>query len=518
MRNDSLKLRILTFAMALFSWAGLQYASAAGRTMTYTVSFDTCRHYLHVSLDYCTDDAASDSLLLKMPVWAPGYYVIVDFPKYLSDFRVEDSCGVTVPWTKVGKNGWRIDRAGRSRLHVSYRIFANERSVAECRVERNMAFVAPNGVFMYEEGHKDQPVTVCYDLRRTGWSRISTGLKPKEGASTRKRRRCYVAPGFDVLYDSPVLAGNQFVDTFRHAGHDYELAFETPDGYAETTFASDFRRVVDATTRLMGDVPYDNYCLIHLGPGQGGLEHHNSQACYTDGTFRFADRAQYVRYLNFTTHEYFHLYNVKSIRPIELGPFDYDREVFTPLLWVSEGFTCYYEAQIMRRAGLGDSQYLLDFFSDYIRTVESREGHRHMSLRQSSYDIWLNFFNRAANGPDVRISYYDKGPVMGLLFDIEIRRQTGNAHSLDDLMRLLYNRYYKGLGRGFTEEEFWAAADEVAGTHLDLLRRYVDTTAEIDYETLLAHAGLRLDRADWTLSLDSGADALAREIRGGMGF
>ena len=507
--------------LLLFVWAvsciGVQ-ASTATRTMNYTVSFDTCGHYLCVSLDYKTTDSSLDSLLLKMPVWAPGYYVIVDFPKYLSDFRVEDSCGVTVAWTKVGKNGWRINRAGCKQLHVTYRVYANARSVAECRVEDNLAFIAPNGVFMYEEGHKKQPITVNYDLRRTGWKKVSTGLKLLKKPTSKRAIYSFLASDVDVLYDSPVLIGNQFTESFRHAGHDYELAFETPDGYEQTTFAADFKRIIDATTRLMGDVPYDNYCLIHLGAGQGGLEHHNSQACYTDGTFRFKDRAQYIRYLNFTTHEYFHLYNVKSIRPIELGPFDYDREVFTPLLWVSEGFTCYYEAQIMRRAGLGDKQYLLDFFSEYIQTIETKEGHRHMSLRQSSYDIWLNFFNRAANGPDVRISYYDKGPILGLLFDIEIRRLTDNVRSLDDLMRLLYNRYYKEQERGFTEEEFWAAADETAGTHLGLLRRYVDTTAEIDYETLLSHAGLQLNRTTWTLSIAPTADELARRIRTSMGF
>ena len=136
--------------------------------------------------------------------------------------------------------------------------------------------------------------------------------------------------------------------------------------------------------------------------------------------------------------------------------------------------------------------YLLINLSSYIQTIEGAKGHKHMSLRQSSYDIWLNFFNSSANGKDVRISYYDKGPIIGLLMDIDIRRKTDGRKSLDDLMRLLYYRYYKEKGRGFTEEEFWESAAEVAGQPLELMRHYVDTTADIDYDSILADAGFKV--------------------------
>ena len=218
----------------------------------------------------------------------------------------------------------------------------------------------------------------------------------------------------------------------------------------------------------------------------------------------------------FTTHEYFHLYNVKAIRPIELGPFDYDKEVHTPTLWIGEGFTVYYETQLLLRAGIIDKEYLLTDLSGYIRDTETTEGHRHMSLRQSSYDIWLNFFNRAANGNDVRISYYIKGPVMGLLFDIRLRELTQGKKSLDDLMRLLYNRYYLKENRGFTEEEFWTSAEEIAGAPLPLLRKYVDTTVEIDYDKMLAPAGLRLNKSTWKLETIPSMSSLQEKIHTDM--
>ncbi len=492
-------------------WAGEDYV------LRYRVDVDTVGHYLNVELLYESEVSVGRDVLLKMPVWAPGYYLIVDFPKYVCDFCVTDDEGREVQWEKVGKNGWRFFPQCR-RTRVSYRVYANERSVAECRVENGVAFVAPNGVFMYVDGDVGHGVEVSYVLP-SGWGHVSSGLRRKmDGASREEGRVTFVADDFDVLYDSPVLLGNQRVIRFEHEGHGYELALETPDGLDETSFVEDFRRMVSATTRLMGDVPYEDYCLIHLGLGQGGLEHKNSQACYTGGSFRFDSREDYLSHLSFTTHEYFHLYNVKCIRPVELGPFDYDREVLTPLLWVSEGFTVYYESRNLLRAGLVDSDYVLAALSEFIGTIEGSEGHRHMSLRQSSYDIWLNFFNRAANGRDVRISYYDKGPILGLLFDIDIRRKTDGQRSLDDLMRLLYNRYYKELGRGFTEREFWSAAEEVAGQPLPTLRRYVDTTDEIDYEEMLNDVGLTLDRDTWTLRRMGKPGKRALQLRQQMGL
>ena len=237
-----------------------------------------------------------------------------------------------------------------------------------------------------------------------------------------------------------------------------------------------------------------------MARGPGGLEHQSSQACYTAGHWDFETRGSYLSELRFLTHEYFHCYNVKAIRPIELGPFDYDKEVFTPLLWFSEGITCYYESLILEKAGVETKQEHLDFIARYIKETEMTEGRRHMSLRQSSYDIWLNFFNRSANSSDKTISYYVKGPVVGFLMDLKIQTLSGGAKSLDDLMNLLYWRYFKEKGRGFTEEEFWSSAEEIAGGSMEQVRRYVDTTDEIDYESILEPAGLHLDRESWTLT------------------
>ena len=497
-----------TFQRLLFFFLIFQLNAFGKYEMHYDVDFSPDSHYINVCMTY-ESDHQEDSLLFKMPVWAPGYYLIVDYPKYLTDFHASLPDGESMCWKKVGKNGWMVYPQAQ-KFQLSWRVYANERSVAESRVEKEIGFMTPNGVFMHVAGDINHDCHIHFTLP-ANWKHVSTGLK-KEGESGVD----FYSSNFDLLYDTPFLFGNHFTDQFEHEGHAYEFALETPDYYAESPFKEDFKKMVSATTRLIGDVPYDNYCLIHLGMGGGGLEHINSQACYTSGSFYFSRKVDYLRYMSFVTHEYFHLYNVKSIRPIELGPFDYDKEVFTPMLWVSEGFTVYYETRLMLDAGICDVDYLLINLSSYIQTIEGAKGHKHMSLRQSSYDIWLNFFNSSANGKDVRISYYDKGPIIGLLMDIDIRRKTDGRKSLDDLMRLLYYRYYKEKGRGFTEEEFWESAAEVAGQPLELMRHYVDTTADIDYDSILADAGLELNHTTWMLSMAANPSKMGEKIREGM--
>ena len=239
-------------------------AAADDYHMQYTVSMDTAKHYLNVNLTYTGED---EQLKLKMPVWAPGYYSILDFPKHLCDFSATDRKGERLSWHKESKNTWVIDTKGKKTINVSYRIFANERDVASSRVDANVAFIAPNGVFMYKDTDTSHPLTLTYDLP-SNWKNISSGLK----ADT-DNPHSFTVPSFDILFDSPFLIGNHYPKSFTHEGHDYEFAIETPQGLEESQFESSFRAIVSTCTDIIGDVPYDNYCLIHLGEGQGGLEH-----------------------------------------------------------------------------------------------------------------------------------------------------------------------------------------------------------------------------------------------------
>ncbi|MEW2922793.1 hypothetical protein AB1A65_15070 [Muricauda sp. ANG21] len=452
--------------------------------MDYRVQFvEPEKHYAEVQLECSGLSEGQTNFVL--PVWSPGYYQILDSPKHIIDFDVKNSKGETLEWRKKSKNIWEVENGTEDAVTITYRVFANRKSVAESKIDSTKAFIMPNNMFMHIQDKIKQPVTVQFSPYKD-WSKISTGLKSTaEGV--------FYAEDFDILYDSPVYIGNQKTIEFENDGKSYHLGVVTPEGLDEEKFVGDLKKIMDATTELMQHIPYDKYSYILMEAGGGGLEHWNSQAVFTSGSFNFRSEDHYAGFMNFITHEYFHLYNVKAIRPIELGPFDYGRENYTDLLWVSEGLTVYYEYLIMMRAGLLSPEQTFNYLSGSIRRYENIEGKNHMSLSRSSFDIWLNFLSRDENTDETAISYYNKGPIIGLLLDLEIRNSSNNQKSLDDVMRHLYNEYYIKQGRGFKKEEFWSICEEMAGSSLDEIRTYVDTVAPIDYPKYLEYAGLQID-------------------------
>lgn len=475
-------------------------------TVEYSVSFENpAEHYINVELSISN---IQDSVIdLRMPVWATGYYIILDSPKHLTDFRVTTNNGETIAWSKPLKNSWLIHNGKNKEILIKYRIFANNKSVGEANVDRERAFLATNEVFLYINNQIQTPSTIRITPWE-GWSKITTGLKRVEGD-----KNTYYAKDFDVLFDSPIFIGNQLTINFKHEERDFEICVSRPEGLDTARFVADFKKIVTAAKNIIGHIPYENYALIMMEPGGGGLEHTNSQAIFTDSDLSFPNPGAYNNFMNFVAHEYFHLYNVKTIRPIELGPFNYNGECYTESLWISEGLTCFYENVIMKQAGLSDARTILNYVTDNLKAYEPYQGKNRMSLAQSSTDIWLNFFNRDANGQDVRISYYTKGPVIGLLLDIAIRHASNNNYSCDDVMRALYNRYYLEAGRGFTPEEFWAICEEYSGTSLSEIKDYVYTTCPVDYEKYFNYAGLTMDSETYRIDTLSEASPKQKAIR-----
>ena len=304
----------------------------------------------------------------------------------------------------------------------------------------------------------------------------------------------YRAADFDVLYDSPILMGNlEALPTFEIKGIPHRFVGYALGEFDRRQFMDDLRAVVEAGTQIIGEIPYKQYTFIGIGPGRGGIEHLNSTAVPFSGIG--SDRASRIRTLAFLAHEYFHSYNVKRIRPIALGPFDYDRPNPTDMLWVSEGFTSYYEYLMLVRSGRMTPQELLDALSRTITAVESSPGRLVQSAAASSRETWNQGpFGRGGTGAGKTISYYDKGAVLALLLDFRIRHETKNRKSLDTVMRALYRTYYKRLGRGWTEAEFRRTCEEAAGGGLADFFEYATTTREIDYDRYLGYGGLRLER------------------------
>ncbi len=454
-------------------------------TLKYTISMpDPASHLLHVVLE-CSG-VNTDTTVLKMPKWMPGYYQNMNYSRNVKNFTAANQKNKPLPVIQSNENTWQVIAGVNAPFVVSYDVFSDRRFVANSYLDTTRAYIVTAATLMYLNGNINTPVNIKI-IPHGSWKNIATGLKPIAGKNNE-----FSAPDFDILYDCPILVGNlEELPSFDVDGVRHRFIAFNPGTFDKELFISKLAEAVRASTELIGHIPYDQYTFIGIGPGNGGIEHLNNTTLSFNGNG--LNPASMLGTLKFLTHEYFHHYNVKRIRPYELGPFDYDSENKTNLLWVSEGLTVYYEYVILRRAELMNDEELLKSIVGNINAFENDPGREFQSLAQASYDTWsAGPFGGGSGGPDRYISYYDKGPVVGFILDLAIRNDSGNKNSLDDVMRYLYNHYYLTLNRGFTDAEFQMACEMYAGTSLSSEFDYVYTTKEIDYTKYLAYAGLKI--------------------------
>ena len=454
--------------------------------LQYSISMpEPANHLFHVTL-FCKG-IKGDTIDFKMPRWMPGYYQIMEYPNEVKNFTSYSIQGKDLPFIKTNNNTWQVIPGKNSSFSISYDVYSDKKFVASNYLDTTHGYIVPAATFMFIDGHSDYPVNLKI-IPFISWKGIATGLDRMVG-----RINEFTAPDFDILYDCPILIGNlQEFPSFKINGVVHRFLAYSPGIFHQDLFISGLEKTVRKAIDIMGDIPYSNYTFIGIGPGYGGIEHLNSATVSFSGTGLEKPGAM-IRMLKFVGHEYFHNFNVKRIRPYELGPFDYERENRTNLLWVSEGLTVYYEYLIVKRAGLMSEDDLFASIEDNINTIENDTGRQYQSLSQSSFETWEDGpFGNRSGGPDKSISYYDKGPLVGMILDFSIRNATQNRKSLDDVMRFLYGQYYKKLHRGFTDAEFQQACQDIAGRSLSREFEYVNTTKEIDYTTYLAYAGLKI--------------------------
>lgn len=419
----------------------------------------------------------SDSLDLFMPRWTPGYYQLMNFARQLSDFHTSGG-----HWSSPDSGMWRIYAPRGTALTVSYTIKAERHFVANPYLGTDHAYILPGGVFLYPKGMLLNPA-IIHLLPNPGWTAASGLIKIGND---------YYAHDFDELYDEPILVGPlEALPGFTVKGVPHIFTGVDLGDFDKAGFANDLRKIVEAGSNLIGDIPYDHYVFLGIGEGRGGIEHANSCSLSFNGKDMLTENGR-QRMLSFIAHEYFHGYNVKRIRPVELGPFDYQRANKTNLLWVSEGFTVYYEYLLLRRGGISTTDDLFHALERNIAAYENTTGHLYQSLTEASYETW-------SDGPfggslEKTISYYDKGPVVAMLLDLAIRHQTHNAASLDDVMVRLYREFYQQKKRGFSDAEFRQTCETIAGAPLDEVFSYATTTKDLDYDKYLGYAGLHLER------------------------
>lgn len=481
--------RLFPYICAFAGLSVLVSTNTFGQSATDNWHFDVtmeqpATQLYHVTLHCST--ARQPALVLKMPAWTPGYYQLMNFAANVENVRATDETGKPLTWQKIGSNTWTVKTVAARNLTFSYDVKATRNFVASPYLDENKGYVSPAGVFMYSAGQLKRPVTVTLHPY-AGWpGLIATGLDSIPG-----QPHTFTAPNFDVLYDSPLLMGKlEKLPAFTVGGIPHEFVGYDLGQFDHQLFVTDLKKIVESSVAVIGDIPYKHYTFLTIGPGGGGIEHLNSASISFSGNGLGTPAGQ-KRLYSFLTHEYFHHYNVKRIRPVALGPFDYEHENRTHMLWVSEGFTVYYEYLILRRAGLMSQEDLLTTLQTQISSFENKPGRFFQSATRASYDTWSDGpFGRQGDEAYKTISYYEKGPILGMLLDLSIRQKTQNKKSLDDVMRTLYQDYYRKLDRGFTDSEFQAVCEKTAGASLADVFAYASTVNPVDYPKYLVYAGL----------------------------
>lgn len=473
--------------LLLFSFSFSSSHAQTKLALSYTVSMEEpATHSFHVILK--CEGIKSSFIDFKMPVWSPGYYQRMDFAKNVENFKATGADGKEIKWEKISDNDWHVSGKNLSSIFLNYDVKTSRPFVGSPYLDEERGYIVPAAVFVHIDKKIQQPVTIIIKPN-ANWKNVATGLDSVKG-----KPFTYWAPDFDILYDSPILIGNlEELTPFTINGIPHRFIGYKLGEFDRVSFMSDLKKIVETATSMIGDIPYKHYTFLAIGPGAGGIEHLNSTTISFSGA-GLASRQSRIRTMHFIAHEYFHHYNVKRIRPIELGPFDYDNGNRTKMLWVSEGLSVYYEYLLVKRAGISTEEELLNAFRQNIINYENKPGRLFQTLAQSSYETWSDGpFGRTGDEVNKTISYYDKGPAVGMLLDFAIRHETNNKRSLDDVMRRLYQEFYQKKKRGFTEDEFRKVCEEIAGRSLDDIFDYVYSTKEVNYKKYFDYADLDID-------------------------
>ncbi len=425
---------------------------------------------------------------LKLPVWTPGSYLIREYSRHVQSFAVKNPAGANLAWTKTNKNTWQVDTKSANEIVVTYLVYSNELTVRTNELNDEHAFWNNSALLFFVKDHLSAASTV--KVNPFGNWRVATGLPAVAGQANTFR-----AENYDILYDSPFEVSDFKEIKFNVQGKPHRYVVTGEGNYDLPKLAADTAKIIEECYKIFGDLPYDDYTFILNLRGGGGLEHLNSTALQAN-RFLFSSEARYKGFLSLVVHEFFHVWNVKRIRPDVLGPFDYENENYTRLLWVAEGTTSYYEGIVMRRAGLITDREFLSSKAEVIKQLQERPGRFETSLEEASFDAWIKFYRQDENALNNQISYYDKGDLVSMMLDITIRTSSAGAKTMDDVMRYLYDEFSK-KGRNFTPADFQKTSEMMAGKSLDdFFAKYVRGRSEIDYSEIVRGVGLQLTTRD----------------------
>jgi len=468
-------------------------------------------------------DPDPSGLEFALPAWIPGSYMIREFARHVVSIRAE-SRGKPVAIEKTDKQSWRAE-ACAGPLTVICEVYARDLSVRGAYLDTRHAFFNGACLFLLPKGHESAPceleIARPRGARYRNWivatAMDRAGAKPR-GFGT------YRAASYDELIDHPAAMGELALARFRACGVPHEIAIAGRHRADLPRLARDLKRVCEQHIRFFGEpAPMRRYLFLvtALGEGYGGLEHRASTAllCSREDLPVRSDAKvgeRYRTFLGLASHEYFHTWNVKRIKPAAFTPYDLDREGYTSLLWAFEGITSYYDDLALLRSGLIEKKDYLELLGRSITSYLRAPGRARQTLAEASFDAWIKYYRPDENSPNATVSYYGKGSLVALCLDLLIREKTRGRKSLDDLMRALWRRH--GLtGTGVEEDGVERLAEEITG--LSLRKTFDDwlrSTRELPLDKLLETHGVEMILRPSESSSDRGGKPASSKASGGL--
>ncbi len=463
------------------------------KKLQYTLDLESVASgYLDVRLDI-SEIGETSKLTLALPVWTPGSYLVREYAQFLSSLSVVDKKGEKRNAHKQSKSTWEVDCKDISELTVIYRLYGQTLNVRYNHFDNTHAFIHGPATFLYIPNNPKSTISV--EIVNTDWE-VTTGLR-RIGPST------FYADDYDMLIDCPIEVGNNHALDFDVLGKQHRFEFWGEGNYDASQIVRDTKKVIRTAAKIFeSKLPYESFAFItHLTEKDyGGLEHRNSTALMVPrNSFRSApinerssnEDETYRSFLGLVSHEFFHTWNVKRIKPAAFNNFDYQNENYTRDMWTVEGITSYYDDLILQRAGLISRDVYLQGVAKMIARLEQTPGREICSLEDASIDTWIRLYRPHPTNQNSNISYYLKGALISLILDLKIRLESGGTKSLDDVLAYLW-AHHSG-DKGYPEGSYESIVQIVGEIESkEFFDKFVRGTVDPDWNSFFKPFGLTL--------------------------
>ncbi|QDF66467.1 M61 family metallopeptidase [Shewanella sp. SNU WT4] len=465
----------------VFVAIGTFFSFAAYSDVQYNIDLTRPEHQL-ANVEVIFPETVASALTINLPVWRTGKYQILPLADGLREFKAYDAQGKPLSVNRVASGEWQVELTAPTSVRVTYQLHADLLGTRVRHIDASHAFLDASGVFVYSPEFREDSLRVNMQVPNEwrSYSGMTSGWQPHS----------FVAPNYDVLVDSPIETGISQVRTFSADGRDYELVVWGEGNYDLDQIALDLKKLSGSASAIWDDYPFERYVyMVHATSGERGATEHLNSTIIQLPRFNFRERKDYLGFIGTASHEFIHTWNVKQYRPEGLAKYRYQQETITPLLWLSEGSTSYFQYQLLLRAGVITHQEFMEDLAKRINDNLNRPGARQQSVAEASESTWVE--QGGDYGTNHGVNIYSEGYLVSLALDFNLLEDTGLKHSYRDVHQRLYRDYR--LPAAFGVADVKAILASLAGKSYDAWwQTHIDSPWQANYPELLAMAGLSI--------------------------